>query len=223
MNPQNYHCAEVAPLSEHVRKADAIAANAARWSDLRTQARAALTAAETSFVRTLDASGAAALSDAEATLHKVQLAAALVENSGGPDVFREQALNTPEAFALLASGFTKKLEAVTALKKAATAHIGNVTAAALTSGEVTVTSIVSAAGLDGSPSIRAARELVEIVDRAFLDVTYAQSNAEGRAKGQNVQRRTLEELFALLTSPLPVVPVAETAAPSPVPAKRESW
>lgn len=225
MNPSNsFHCDEVPPLAEHVRKADAIAANAARWSELRTQARAALTSAETSFVRTLDAPGAAALTAAEATLRSVQLAAAAVDQAGGPDVLRENALNTPEAFALLAAGFAKKFEAVSALKGAATAHIANTTAAALTSGEVTVENIVSAAGLDGSPSIRAAREIVESVELRFSETLTARNNADGRAKGQSVIRRSFGELFAILTTALPAVPTpAVEPSPAPAPGKRKGW
>lgn len=221
-SPVPFHCPEIDQLAARIRAADESANKAARWAELRTSARAALTAAESAFLASLDAPGAAAVADADATFRKVQLAAAAVENAGGPEAFRERVLYTSETFALLASGFETKLVEFAALKKGAASLIANATADALRTGEVTVSSIISNVGLDGCPAIRDARQLVERVEKEFLTLTYAHANAAGRAKGQAVTHRPFAELYGILTAPLPVLPTNTEAKPENV-STRSGW
>ena len=221
MTPLPFDSPAVQELAGFVREADAAkaarAAAISRWSEVQTSAKATLDAAEAAFLISLDAPAAAALADASDTLHKVSIAAAVVERAGDPEIPRQKLLARAEVFAALSAGYADRQAALAELKKAANAFYYSRIADVIE--ETGVTDLLA---VEASGRVREARDLVDRVESLAHQALVARNYAE--ARGVSCTPRPFDELHALLVAPLPVVPDSPAPAPTvPAKAKTSRW
>lgn len=204
-------------LSGFVREADATkaarAAAISRWSEIQTTAKATLDAAEAAFLVNLNDSAAAALANASDTLHKVSIAAAVVERAGDPEILRQNLLARAEVFAALTAGFSDRQAALATLKKSANNFYLKRIADAME--ETGVTDLLA---IEASGRVRDARDLVDRIEADADRTLVARNYAEARGVGH--QAVPFNDLHGRLVCPLPVVPDAPAA---PAKARTSRW
>jgi hypothetical protein len=189
-------------LNRHIHDADALAEKAASWADKLATAKVEASSAEEAFLSDFTPAKARDLAEAKNRVRDFAHVVEAIESAGGPAAARASALQTAAVFSALAKGFAERIATFNRLVPVALKRLGERRAVLTEQG-------VSAGWIENDPAVCALRAhhgaIVDAIASATAGEVYASKRGVGYAP------RTFDELYALLTAPIPQAPATPAA------------
>lgn len=184
-------------LDRLAQDADALAAKAAKWSDARANATAAVVTAQDAFTASPEPEAARDLVEAQAKVRDLTTLSTAIEDAGGPQEVRTRALKSPAVFAALAAGFRERIAVLEKLVHPARKRLAEHTARSTEAGR-------SFWEVQADPQVFAWRAHGEDITTALAVAKFGEAYSTRRGAGYAPEK--FDDLYARLTAPLPQAP-----------------